>query len=136
MIHYINNKIIRSSRDLSYQVSDFAPSTFQDLKNESSLVIWSGASDNTIFQDKTVNWASRALHDTQHLVTGLNFDPMQEIELGRVQAASFGAKCDQLMADLIYVQIAEQTKYYVSNRDFVPNDFDFTMNHLIKLGYK
>lgn len=38
-----------------YVVQDDAPSTFEDVVKERKLIVWGGASDNTIYQDASVN---------------------------------------------------------------------------------
>lgn len=119
---HINNIIMKQASKLTYTVSSAAPGTFTDLYNSTSLVIWSGASDNSWFQDETVNWAFRALHDTLHLKTMLGFTPEQEVELGRIQANQYTG----VMADFIYSQIAGQAEYYMKNGIFVPNEVEFT----------
>ena len=124
--NHVNNIIMSQASKLQYTVSSKAPSTFKDLYNSSSLVIWNGASDNSWFQDEIVNYAFRALHDTLHLKTMIGFTPEQEIELGRIQANQYTG----LMADLIYSQIAGQAKYYMENGIFVPNELEFTNKQL------
>ena len=131
MIKYINNSILGSSRDLKYTVRDVAPSTFQDLRNESSLVVWSGASDSTIFQDKVVNWAFRAFHDTLHLKSGLLFTVDHEIELAKIQASQFGT--NDLMQALMYTEIAGQAEYFRLNGTFPENQLEFSATMLSTL---
>lgn len=128
-LNYINNSILRQSQKLAYRVSSHAPETFQDLKN-SGLVIWSGASNKTIFEDASVNWGLRALHDAEHLKTGLLFIPEQEIELGRIQASR---QSSELMADLIYCEISLQSEYFLKNGTFVENQKEFMLNNLKKI---
>ena len=125
--YYINNWILSQSKDLRFKVQDLAPSNEIELFNEPSLVIWSGASSDTIYQDKAVNWAFRAVHDHLHLETGLGFSPDQEIELGRIQAS----KCDSdLIADLIYIEVSGQAEYYLKHGKFVDDQVKFTLNAL------
>ena len=123
---YVNNLILKQASKLNYRVSSNAPGTFKDLYNSTSLVIWDGASDNSWFQDASVNYAFRALHDTLHLKTMIGFTPKEEIELGRVQANQYTG----LMADLVYSQVAGQAEYYLNNGIFVPNEVEFTSNQL------
>lgn len=127
----INNLILNQASKLNYSVSDLAPSTFRDLK-ETGLVIWSGESDNTIFDDPSVNHAFRALHDSMHLETGLDFIPEQEIELGRIQASKY----DGFLADLFFIEVSKQAEYYLQNGMFIKDQKLFTLNELNKLGYK
>lgn len=130
MIKYINYEILKLSKDLTYIVKDNAPSTELELFNETNLVIWSGASNNTIYQDETVNWAFRAIHDATHLKTGLGFSPQHEIEMGKIQAALLSSQCKSLLADLFYCEIAEQAKYFSQNGTFVDDQVTFTKQFL------
>lgn len=132
MTNEINSLILKQASKLNFTVKDVAPSTFSELLASPSLVIWSGASDNTIFRDASVNWAFRALHDKLHLETGLGFSPESEIELGRIQASQYTG----LMADLVYTETAGQAEYYLKNGLFVINQVEFTLNELRKLGYR
>lgn len=126
LIRYINHLILKEASSLRYTVKTDAPNTFKDLYNSTGLVIWSGESDNTIFQDKTVNWAFRALHDNLHLKTLIGFTPEEEIELGRIQASKYTG----IMADLVYCEVAGQAEYYLKNGIFVKDQVQFTIDYL------
>ncbi len=129
LIRYVNSEILKKASNIEYKVADVAPSNETELFNSSSLVIWSGASDQTIFCDKTVNWAFRAIHDLGHIETCLNFTVEQEIELGRIQASKWDS---DVMRELIYSQIVMQAKYYGETGLFVSDDYSFTLEHLKK----
>lgn len=118
------------SSTLTYIVKPDAPSTVQDLFNSTSLIIWSGGSDSTIYGDASVNYAFRAVHDMTHLETRLNFTPEHEIEMGRIQAAKLASRCESLMADLFYCEIALQAAHYLQHGDFVADQKSFTELHL------
>lgn len=126
LLHYVNNKILSLTSNIRYTVASDAPSSVKDLVNTTSLVIWSGESNNTIYQDCHVNYAFRALHDAKHIETGLDFSIDSEIEIGRRQASKY----DGIFADLIYIEIAEQALYYKQHRTFVSNPNEFTMELL------
>lgn len=128
----INNLILKQASKLQYTVASKAPSTVEELFQAPTLVIWSGASDNTIFGDAVVNYAFRALHDSLHLKTKIGFSPAEEVELGRIQANQYTG----LMADLVYCEVAEQARYYLRNGIFVSDQVAFTKLYLSKLGWK
>lgn len=132
LIRFVNQKIMQDAKRLTYAVSSVAPSTEIELFGSTSLVIWSGASDKTIFCDESVNWAFRALHDSMHLKTGLGFDVESEKELGRIQASQYES---DVMRELIFCQITMQADHFGTTGQFVVNDFDFTMSHLKKCGF-
>lgn len=126
LIKYLNNTILTQAKSLRYIVKSEAPSTEAQLFNASSLVIWSGASDNTIFQDNAVNWAFRALHDDLHLRTRYNFSPATEIELGRIQASKYSG----ILADIVYCEVAGQAEFFLKNGIFIQDQVLFTQDYL------
>ena len=130
MFREINRLILMSAP--KHEVKLIAPGTFQELYNQPSLVVWSGASDASIFDDPSVNWAFRALHDALHLKTRIGFSPAEEIEIGRIQAAQYSG----LMADLVYIEVVRGAEYYLKTGGFILNQKEFTINELRKLGYK
>jgi 3-dehydroquinate dehydratase len=126
-VRYINQVIMRQAAKLRYRVASVAPSTVQDLVSSTSLVVWSGESHNTIFNDAAVNHAFRALHDALHLKTGLDFSPAAEIELGRIQASQYDS---DLMRELVYCEVSMQAAYHLENGVFVPDQCSFTEKYL------
>jgi hypothetical protein len=132
-IDYINATILRQAQRLTYNVSSVAPNTERDLFNESGLVVWSGASDSTIYRDASVNWAFRALHDALHLKTKLDFSPLAEIELGRIQASLYDS---DLMRELMYCEVSLQASHFETTGSFVLNQVEFTLKHLSKVSSK
>lgn len=130
MLNYINRTILQAAKKVKYEVKDIAPQTELDLFS-SGLIIWSGASDSTIYQDPQVNWAFRALHDSLHLKTRLDFSVEQEIELGRIQASKFDS---DLIQELIYCEIALQAQYFAKTGQFVKDQVQFTKDHFAKIG--
>ncbi len=129
MIREINNLILKTAPN--HSVRDVAPNSYSDLLAQPTLVVWSGQSDNTIFGDRRVNWAFRALHDALHLKTGIGFSPLEEVELGRIQASQYSG----LMADLVYIEVAGQAEYYMQTGQFVQDQVLFTLNALKGLNY-
>lgn len=130
MISFINREILKQAKNIQYTIAENAPNTEKELFGScGGLVIWSGASENTIYCDPQVNFAFRALHDTMHLETGLDFSVEQEIELGRIQAAK---QSSDLLADLIYAEIAGQAEVYKETGAFVENQLDFMLEGLKK----
>lgn len=130
-VRFVNGLILRQAAKLTYRVADLAPSTERDLFNTSGLVIWSGASEGTIYGDASVNWGFRALHDALHLKTRMDFSVDAEIELGRIQASQYES---DLMRELVFAEVAGQAAYYKQNGVFVSDQATFTMAHLEKMG--
>lgn len=130
-VRFVNGLIMTQAAKLTYRVADLAPSTEVELFNASGLVIWSGASEGTIYGDAAVNWGFRALHDALHLKTRMGFGVDAEIELGRIQASQYES---DLMRELVFAEVAGQAAYYKQNGVFVPDQAAFTMAHLEKMG--
>ena len=131
MFREINNLILKTAP--KHEARLIAPISVVDLMayRGSRLVVWSGASDDTIFGDRHVNWAFRALHDQLHLLTRIGFSPNEEIELARIQANQY----EGLMADLVYIEVAGQAEYFAKTGRFVSDQVSFTLNELKKRGY-
>lgn len=125
--NYLNHALLKRAERIGYTVSDFAPSDEKALFNEASLVIWSGASENTIFADSRVNWAFRAIHDNCHLKSGLGFTVDDELTLGHYQASL--ESCPYLKA-ITECEIGAQALYYKQNGVFVPNQLAFAKETL------
>jgi len=131
LIQYVNRQVLKHAKGLQYSVKADAPSTETALFSSTSLVVWSGASDSTIYQDALVNYAFRAWHDSLHLATGLDFSVDAEIELGRMQAN----QCDSdLMRELVFCEVAGQAMHYRNTGKFVENQVEFTVNYLKSKG--
>jgi hypothetical protein len=126
MTREFNNIILKQAEKLKYTVSDIAPNSEIELFNNSGLVVWSGQSNNTIWNDAKVNHAFRALHDALHIQTRLDFSVNAEIELGRIQANQYQG----LLADLIYCEVSEQALHYGLTGNFVADQVTFTLNKL------
>ena len=128
-LNYINSILIKQASKLQYTVSDTAPSTTIELFNAPSLVIWSGASDLTIFNDAFVNYAFRAIHDSIHIDSKLPLTIDAEIELARIQASKYTS---DLMRELIYTEVAGQVEYYKEHGIFPVDQAAFVNNELMK----
>jgi len=130
-IYFINNSMLAMARGIAYTVADLAPGTAHELFSSSSLIIWSGASDRTIYGDARVNWAFRAWHDAMHLKQGLGFTVEAELELARIQASQCTS---DLMAELVYCEIAGQVEYFAQTGQFVADQVAFTLNYMRARG--
>jgi hypothetical protein len=65
-----------------YQVSEDAPDTYVKLRahldRTKQMLVWSGASENTVFGEPEINWAFRAWHDWCHYYGAHPFTPEGE----------------------------------------------------------
>jgi hypothetical protein len=131
------NELVRdASRRLRFDVADVAPDTFQGIAGRATagLVVWSGASERTIFGDPAVNWGFRALHDALHLQTGIGFDPAAEIEIGRIQAGEIARVAGDKIATLVWLETAGQAEHYLRSGGFVADQIEWTRAQLARLG--
>ena len=75
----------------SFRVADIAPHTYEEvihqIETHGIIVVWSGASEHTIFGDPEINYAFRAWHDWCHWRGGRDFSPAGEIAASRMQCA-------------------------------------------------
>lgn len=115
MYKELNNLILNQATKLDFIVKTDAPSLINEVKGHKQLVIWSGASDCTIWNDPKVNYAFRALHDALHIESGLGFSINEEIELGRIQANKYTG----ILADLVYLEVAGQAKEFLKTGQFI-----------------
>jgi len=107
-----------------YRVSDHAPGTVEDLIRSfgetRELVIWSGASERTIWGAPELNWHFRAWHDWCHIRSGLGFTAGQEIELARWQCGDAGIQ--DVLASVVREEIEEQARFFLEHDHFLDGD--------------
>jgi len=109
MLSYeLNHKILKLAP--RFMVSDNAPNSFETLKSGSTsgLVVWAGASDNTIYGDASVNHAFRAWHDGLHLKLNAPFTFDGEKTVGLEQARLIGG---DTMGLIIMAEVIGQVEY-------------------------
>ena len=136
-LSYFSDKVLTIVNKLlpqGFDVSDTAPNTFKELKRvyeqTGRVVVWSGASENTIYRDARVNHAFRAWHDHHHLTGDLPFTVNGEKAVCELQKADCEGciLCEKLLDAEINGQIAFYMKYgksVLKQRDFV---LDFIKN--------
>lgn len=129
-IKAINSLILSKASKVAYTVADIAPSTFNDLK-ANGLVIWSRASDHTIYEDARVNHAFRAIHDAMHLSLGAEFTLDGEIWVAKEQARQAGS---DLLAELILAEVIGQAEYFKQHGVFPSDQKAFTQAYLKNKG--
>ena len=106
-----------------FDVSDNAPDTFEKLQahyqETGRILVWSGASEQTIFGDPEINYAFRAWHDWRHITESADFSPDGERTVCEKQKADIreifdGAQADRFCALLeaeIIGQLAHEKRY-------------------------
>jgi hypothetical protein len=113
-----------------YDVADFAPETFQDLVQHFSatktLVVWSGASDNTVWGQQG-NWQFRAWHDWVHILVAGQFEKQGEILVMREQQRQVSSTFMQLVLE---IEILGQLKHQSQFGTFPVDQIEFFKNQL------
>lgn len=108
-----------------YVVSDHAPETLKDVVttyNETKkLIIWSGASENTIYGCAELNYLARAWHDYTHVKLLSEFNLQGEIQTALKQMSQVDTK----FAEVLRIEIIEQVNYFQKHGEFPENQLKF-----------
>lgn len=108
-----------------YEIRDLAPETLKDVvstfKNTGKLVIWSGASENTIWGDSHSNYLFRAWHDYIHILTLGEFNSQGEKLVALKQMSQVGT----IFARFIEIEVIEQLNHFEKNGAFPTNQLEF-----------
>lgn len=124
----LNEKILRLAP--RFTVNDNAPSDFKSLVQAPSLIIWAGASDNTIYGDKAVNWAFRAWHDSLHIALNADFTLQGEIRVALEQARQLES---DYLAKVMLAEIKGQAEYFAINGQFPADQASFINKYMLSL---
>lgn len=122
----LNEIITAKANELTYTVRDNAPSTFEELM-QYGLIIWSGASDNTIYADPKVNHMFRAWHDSLHIKLNAPFTLQGEIYVATEQARQVGS---DILAEIILAEVKGQAEYFDKHGEFPVNQISFIKQYL------
>lgn len=110
-----------------WTASDDAPGDYETLAErvarDGRVTVWTGASENTIFDDVETNWAFRAWHDAAHLAHGLPFTVEGETATAYVQAAhligEYGDDDDVVeMVALLLCEVVGQAERFARYGEF------------------
>ena len=90
-----------------FDVSEQAPGSYKELCEHMSatgrMLVWNGASTQTVFDDHEVNWAGRAWHDWTHYTYHHEFTISGE-----------RAVCEQQKRDVVHIYgQSAQTSYWL-----------------------
>ena len=124
----LNRKIIRLAP--THVARDTAPGTFQELAGQrvaGRLVVWSGASDLTIYGDARVNHAFRAWHDALHLSLNAPFTLEGETRVAIEQARLIGSDA---WAHVVLAEVVGQAEYLAKHGSFPADQTAFILSYL------
>ena len=114
---------------VKFDAKDIAPNTFQDLMSNASsrLVVWSGASDLTIYGEASSNHLFRAWHDSLHIKLNADFSLQGEIIVAREQARLIDSDA---MAKIIMAEVQGQAEYFNKHGSFPIDQVAFIQDYL------
>lgn len=115
-----------------YDVADDAPQTLEDAtahyKRTGRILVWSGASDRSIFGCPEHNWAFRAWHDWHHIKWQMPFTPDGEALVAAEQYSDlvdiYGIRDERLShwAAIIDAEVNGQIAYSLNHGGEFPTD--------------
>lgn len=113
-----------------FDVSEAAPSRIEDVRQAFAetgrIIVWSGGSDTTIYQDSQTNFLFRAWHDLMHVRIGAGFDLQGETRTALSQMSQVGT----LLAQIIRIEVIQQAVYYFETGGFIADQRLWTENQL------
>ncbi len=126
----LNTQIVKHAPP--YIVVPDAPNTYADLKrygidDKGRIRVSPTNSINTIYADKQVNYAFRAWHDSLHLKYVLSFSLSDELKVAQLHQRLIIGNYEKA---LIYIDVAEQARYWYVNRKYVENQREFVLDFI------
>lgn len=121
----LNEKLIKIAP--KHEISDYAPSSYKELFESSKLIVWSGASEATIYDDKQVNYAFRAWHDSLHIKLNADFTLEGETRVALEQARLIDS--DKL-AKILLAEVIGQAEYFAKHGEFPIDQIAFIERYL------
>lgn len=126
----LNNKIMLLAP--KHHVSSLAPDSFERLNRHiGRLVVWFGASEDTIYGNASVNWAFRAWHDSLHLKLGAPFTFEGEKLVALEQARLVD---NPRLGDIIMAEVVGQAEHLEKHGEFPANQRAFIEAYLKKVA--
>lgn len=112
-----------------FEAKDVAPDSLELLirNSTSTLAVWSGASDSTIYGYASVNHAMRAWHDSLHIKLNAPFTLQGETLVALEQASLL--QSDNL-GDIIMAEVVGQAEHFAKYGEFPINQTDFIKSYL------
>ena len=113
-----------------FTVSNEAPNSYSGLIRgamKGIFLVYDGASSNTIYVDPHVNHAFRAWHDSLHLEHDLTFSLADELQMAELHRNAIEGSFEKA---LIYADVAEQVRFWYTNRKYVDNQRAFVLTKL------
>ena len=92
--------------------------------------------DTSIYKSPAVNLLARVFHDRVHIQKSLDFSEEHELKIAKIQRGEIFNQCKlaglsnlraSRAAILLYIDIAEQVKYYYKYNKFVEDQYTFVI---------
>lgn len=122
-----------------YDVGSPAPSTLKELndhiKKTGRILVYSGASENTIYGDKEINYAARAWHDYHHYKLQAPFNKAGEALVCEAQKQDllkiFGdSPRTRLWMTYLDIEVNDMVEYYEKHGVFPEDQYAFVKERL------
>ena len=139
----LEHVITVQAKKVPYKTSLDAPSTYKAMKEfylaNGYFLIYSGASESTIFSSPEVNVMFRAWHDAGHFLHGLSFKFDDEKRLGVIQAREaywtaltlgYDLSIARRVKSIVRAEIVGQIEYFEHHKDYVKDQKAYTLKYL------
>jgi hypothetical protein len=129
VLDYTLNKRILSLAP-KFEAKDIAPSSLKELAQLTSMVVWQGGSEATIYGDPTVNHAFRAWHDSLHLKLNAPFtlagEKLVALEQARIIGGNYGK--------IVIAEVVGQAEHFEKHGTFPIDQKAFITEYLRKVA--
>lgn len=133
-VHQIAARLLPCGFDVAAE----APSTLEQLQSRVTktgrLLVWSGASDATIFGDAETNYAFRAWHDWCHWRYSLPFNLDGEREAAKRQiehvAQLYGERQSWHFGNIVWAEVVGQAEHFAAFGGFPEDQRAFTKAYM------
>ena len=138
-------KIVFAKLKIKYTVTDseeygtLEAITNYSNDNEGRLMIWKGASDETIFSRPAYNWMFRAWHDHHHVKRQYAFNEQGEYDVFKEQVKdvdTYIRPLDEALADymimLLDAEVNGQVQAFLKDGAFISDQKQFAIDFVSK----
>lgn len=135
-IHTISERLFPTGYDVS---ETEAPETYEALCDRlnagKSMIVYSGASEDTIYGDREINWAFRAWHDWCHWRGGFDFTAegeaqAVEMQIGHIMQVYGDSEDTRKWAEILRAEVNGQLQYLTIHGDFPQDQAAFIKAYL------
>jgi hypothetical protein len=142
-IELLSNVAEYEASSIEYEVADTTTNSWEEFKEKCKkdgyITVSKDECDNSIYDSPIVNRMARVWHDKLHLNHNLSFSLEDEIKVAKYQQldidnyrmmhfSEYSQSVVDLAKKIIYIDVAEQLKYYYENNEYVENQKAFVLN--------